>query len=160
MSSTPAVAVQVLPEMKKPLFLLSMPLLAGVLGSISCGGVNAPPDPRVALVQSGELPADNLIIYDKGARISRGTKVLNTAGAFEMRGPTIVYVVRELARGDADGLQRDGLHVEEHTAYLLHAGAAALNLEALQKMRRIEPVDPAMTVAQIAVRFGFKESVQ
>ena len=70
-----------------------------------------------------------------------------------MAGPTIVYIFRTLHPNDAAQMQRDGLTVQENSAYLLPEGAT-LSLDALKNMQRIGPIDPAMSDAKLAVRFG------
>lgn len=132
-------------------WMLTLTLLA------ACGAPDDTGDPRVQQLRDGELPADNLIIYDRGRRKTVGMQVLGASGSFELAGPTVVYVFRTFNPGDAEQMRRDGISAEENSAFLLPSGAAP-TLEALQQMRLIGPVDPAMTDEQLAREFRLGEA--
>lgn len=118
----------------------------------ACGGPGDAADPRLQQLRDGELPANNLIIYDRGARKTIGLRVLGDSGSFELAGPTVVYVFRSFNPGDAEQMKNSGIEADEHTAYLLPSGASP-TLDALQRMQRIGPIDPAMSDEQLAARF-------
>lgn len=119
----------------------------------SCGNSSAPTDPRIEKVRSGQLSADNLIVFDQGVRRTFGTRVLADDGEFRVAGPTVVYVFRSFSPGDVDQWAQDGINAEENTAYLLPEGASA-SIKALQLMHEIGPIDASMSDQQLAQKFG------
>jgi len=131
----------------------SIVFFAALTGLVACVEGNAPTDPRVAQIQSGELSTNNLIIYDNGSRMTFGMQVLGSSGNFELAGPTIVFVIQSLATGDPERMEADGINAEEYTAYLLPEGEL-LTLEALQRMQRIGPIDPKLSHEKIRAQFG------
>lgn len=137
-------------RMRTP-WMLTLTLLA------ACGAQEDAGDPRVVALREGELPADNLIIYDRGRRKTMGTQVLGASGSFELAGPTVVYVFRSFNPDDAEQMQRDGIVARENSAYLLPSGASP-TLDALQRMQLIGPIDPAMDDEQLALKFRLGEA--
>ena len=134
-------------------------------GAAEAGATDANDDALVALVAE-DIVADNVIIDDNGSAISIGPlsgrpfgapdpetgEIVWTGAATIMgpSGPTIVYIFKSVPDGASEGLD---FVIEENTAYLLPYGAA-MNLEALEQMRRIGPIDPSLTNEELAASFG------
>ncbi len=132
-----------------------LPAIAGSLFLLAaCTGQGADEKAAAREIAAGDFVANNMIIYDRGRQSTFGDQMLSTSGDFAPAGPTVIYVIRSVSEAALEGATKDGVHIIEHTAYLVPAGKQ-LTLDVMKEMKPLGHVDADLSEAEVKALFGY-----